>query len=140
MYEPERHGQAKTLPPAKLRLVKPSETQLLIAESRALRQRSRELRKDLTVALDQVLVTANRSRDLTANIVKLPETFRRLTERELMVLTLVAGGYTCKQLAWRLGISFKTAVTHRTHIMQKLNIHDAPGLTRFAIRYGLTRA
>ena len=127
-------------PGAKLRLVQPSETQLLIEESRALRQRNRQLRNELKGMLDQILVTANRSRELTASLVESSEQLQRLTERERSVLALIAGGYSSKQLAWRLGISFKTAISHRTHIMDKLDIHDAPGLTRFAIRHGLTRA
>jgi DNA-binding NarL/FixJ family response regulator len=68
------------------------------------------------------------------------EQLQRLTQRERLVLTLIAGGHSTKQLGWRLGISFRTAVSHRSHIMEKLDIHDSPGLTRFAIRHGLIRA
>ncbi len=60
-----------------------------------------------------------------------------LTPREREVLQLVAEGHTTKEIAQRLGISVKTAETHRTHIMEKLEIHDTAGLVRYAIRRGL---
>lgn len=62
-----------------------------------------------------------------------------LTPREREVLTLIAQGNSSKQVAYSLGISFKTAVCHRYNIMEKLNIHDVSGLVRFAIRNGLIR-
>jgi DNA-binding CsgD family transcriptional regulator len=42
-----------------------------------------------------------------------------------------------KEMARRLGISPKTVEGHRTHLMQRLHIHDVPGLVRYAIRIGL---
>jgi DNA-binding NarL/FixJ family response regulator len=60
-----------------------------------------------------------------------------LTPREREVLKLVAQGHTTKQVGQILGIRFKTADSHRTRIMQKLNIHDTAGLVRYAIRQGL---
>ena len=60
-----------------------------------------------------------------------------LTPREREVLRLVAEGKTTKRIAEILGISFKTADSHRTRLMQKLNIHDTAGLVRYAIRRGL---
>jgi DNA-binding NarL/FixJ family response regulator len=50
---------------------------------------------------------------------------------------LIAEGNTTKEIASRLNISVKTADTHRTNVMNKLNIHDIAGLTRFAIQNGL---
>jgi DNA-binding NarL/FixJ family response regulator len=123
-----------------MRLVAPGETRVLIAESRALREQSRELRKDLQGSLDQLLNTVKRSIEVTAKIAVSSERLQRLTRRECSVLILIAAGYSTKQLAGRLGISFKTAVSHRTHIMEKLEIHDIAGLTRFAIRHDLVRA
>src|SRR5215469_6560381 len=123
----------------KLRLVRPSKTQLLIAESRELRERNRELRKDLRGTLDQVRQTLNRSRELTTKIVELSELAERLTNRARAVLALIAGGCSSKEIAARLGIAFKTAACHRTHIMEKLNIHDSASLTRFAVRNGFLR-
>jgi len=63
-----------------------------------------------------------------------------LTERERTVLTLIGEGKRTKEIAAELGITFKTAVTHRSNIMDKLGIHEGPNLVRFAIRNGLSRA
>jgi DNA-binding NarL/FixJ family response regulator len=60
-----------------------------------------------------------------------------LSSRERQVLQLVAEGKTTKEIAGLLGVSIKTADSHRTRIMRKLDIHDTAGLVRFAIRRGL---
>jgi DNA-binding NarL/FixJ family response regulator len=60
-----------------------------------------------------------------------------LTSRERQVLQLVAEGNTTKEIAQVLGMSTKTAETHRSRIMEKLAIHDTAGLVRYAIRHGL---
>ena len=60
-----------------------------------------------------------------------------LSSRERQVLQLVAEGKTTKEIAAVLGISVKTADTHRSRIMRKLDIHDKAGLVRIAIRRGL---
>jgi DNA-binding NarL/FixJ family response regulator len=61
----------------------------------------------------------------------------RLTSRESEVLQLVAEGSANKQVAAELGISIKTVEKHRQHLMDKLNIHDTAGLTRYAIKTGV---
>jgi DNA-binding NarL/FixJ family response regulator len=61
----------------------------------------------------------------------------RLSPREREVLQLVAEGHTNRQIAERLGLSPKTVDGHRTRLMQKLDLHDAPSLTRYALRHGL---
>ena len=61
----------------------------------------------------------------------------RLTSRETEVLQLVAEGSANKQVAAELGISIKTVEKHRQHLMDKLNIHDTAGLTRYAISAGV---
>ncbi len=61
----------------------------------------------------------------------------RLTKREMEVLQLIAEGNANKQIAALLGISIKTVEKHRDHLMQKLNIHDTAGLTRYAIATGV---
>lgn len=61
-----------------------------------------------------------------------------LTERERHVLQLIAEGKSTKEVAEVLGVSFKTAETHRFRIMRKLDIHNSVGLVRYAIRHGLT--
>jgi two-component system response regulator NreC len=63
-----------------------------------------------------------------------------LSARERQVLQLVAEGKTTKEIAGVLGVSIKTADSHRARIMRKLDIHDTAGLVRFAIRRGLIHA
>jgi two-component system response regulator NreC len=60
-----------------------------------------------------------------------------LTTREREILQLIAEGNTNKKIAEALFISPKTVETHRTHIMDKLNIHDRIGLVKYAIRKGM---
>jgi DNA-binding NarL/FixJ family response regulator len=60
-----------------------------------------------------------------------------LTSRELEVLQLIAEGHANKQIAAELCISIKTVEKHRQQAMDKLNIHDIAGLTRYAINKGI---
>lgn len=77
---------------------------------------------------------ASRSRDEEAR------RFDGLTERERQVICLIADGLTNKEIAERLTISVKTVETHRTHIMEKLDLHDRAHLVRYAVRKGLVTA
>jgi two-component system response regulator NreC len=61
----------------------------------------------------------------------------RLTRREREILALVASGLTNQQIADQLFISPRTVDTHRTNIMQKLDIHDLANLVRYAIEHGV---
>ena len=61
----------------------------------------------------------------------------RLSSREMEVLQLIAEGKANKESASELGISIKTVEKHREHLMQKLDIHDTAGLTRYAIGAGI---
>jgi len=60
-----------------------------------------------------------------------------LTARELQVLKLIAGGGSNKEIATELDISIKTVEKHRQQVMNKLNIHEVAGLTRYAIAHAL---
>ena len=60
-----------------------------------------------------------------------------LTPREREVLGLIARGLTNKQIAAKLNLSLKTVDTHRTNLMQKLDIHSTAELVRFALDAGL---
>jgi len=60
-----------------------------------------------------------------------------LTPRERQVLQLIAEGKTTKETAAVLDVSVKTAETHRTNLMEKLDIHSTAGLVRYAIRRGI---
>lgn len=60
-----------------------------------------------------------------------------LSKREHQVLALMVAGKSSKEMAAELGISFKTAMTHRANIMAKLNVHETASVVREAIRRGL---
>lgn len=64
---------------------------------------------------------------------------QKLTTRESEVLRLIADGYANKQIAAELGISIKTVEKHRQQVMNKLNIHDIAGLTRYALSTGMVQ-
>jgi DNA-binding NarL/FixJ family response regulator len=61
----------------------------------------------------------------------------QLTSREMEVLQLIAEGKANKETAAELGIGMKTVEKHREHLMEKLDIHDTAGLTRYAISAGI---
>lgn len=62
-----------------------------------------------------------------------------LSGRERQVLQLIAEGRSTKDVASLLGISVKTAESHRSRIMQKLDIHETASLVRYAVRRGLVQ-
>ena len=61
----------------------------------------------------------------------------RLSPRQREILQLIAEGHSTKEIAFRLGLSAKTVETHRSLLMERLDIHDVAGLVRFAIQVGL---
>lgn len=63
-----------------------------------------------------------------------------LTPRQREILQLIAEGHSTRDIAARLGLSVKTVESHRAQLMDRLDIHDVPGLVRFAIRAGLVSA
>ena len=63
--------------------------------------------------------------------------FDGLTDREREILALIAEGLSNQEIARKLYISIKTVQTHRTHIMEKLDLHNRAQLVRYAIRKGL---
>jgi DNA-binding NarL/FixJ family response regulator len=95
---------------------------------RAIKEACRD-RMYFSPGISQIVVDAYRNRD-TLDI-------DPLTAREREVLQLIAEGQKTKQVAASLGISLKTAESHRTHLMKKLDIHDTAGLVRYAVRRGL---
>jgi DNA-binding CsgD family transcriptional regulator len=60
-----------------------------------------------------------------------------LSARERQVIQLIVEGKSTREVAILLGISVKTAESHRARLMQKLDIHETAGLVRYAIRRGL---
>ena len=106
----------------------------------------RQSAADLTAAIREVLggalyLSPGVSRAVVeAYLHKTSDPTDPLTARERQVLQLVAEGKGTKEVAALLGISVKTAESHRTRIMQKLEIHQTAGLVRYAIRRGLVQA
>jgi DNA-binding NarL/FixJ family response regulator len=78
------------------------------------------------------LVTSGRSID------QAEDDYDRLTPREKQVFTLLAEGKTSREISKYLTISLKTAMTHRTNIMEKLQMHSRAELIRYAVRKGIT--
>ena len=64
----------------------------------------------------------------------------QLTSRQREILQLIGEGKNTKEIASNLEISIKTVESHRLQLMERLHIHDVPGLVRFAIRTGLVSA
>ncbi|MBI4443939.1 MAG: response regulator transcription factor [Acidobacteria bacterium] len=69
-----------------------------------------------------------------------PDPYDLLTDREKEVLKLVAEGHSNKEVAEILGISVKTAMSHRERLMEKLQIHNRTDLIKFALRQGVIRS
>lgn len=67
------------------------------------------------------------------------ELLKRLTPRQQEILALIAEGQTTKKIARTLNISTKTVESHRSQLMERLDIHEVAGLVRFAIRIGLVK-
>jgi PAS domain S-box-containing protein len=79
-------------------------------------------------------------RAATDNAIEAREQLARLSARERQVMELIALGFSTKEISARLGISYKTADSHRTHVLKKLAVHETASLVRFAIRAGVITA
>src|SRR6266567_216811 len=86
------------------------------------------------------------SRDISARLLKkfplhqiahFKSPLEQLTARQREILQLIAEGQTTKAIALILKVSPKTVEYHRSKLMERLNLHDIPGLVRFALRSGL---
>jgi DNA-binding NarL/FixJ family response regulator len=88
---------------------------------------------DPEIAAEAVEITAEESTKETDNQYDL------LTDREKQVLRLVAMGQSNKEVAEALGISVKTAMSHREHLMEKLRLRNRTDLIKFAIKKGVIR-
>lgn len=64
----------------------------------------------------------------------------QLTPRQREILKLIAEGNSTKEIGHLLKVSTKTVETHRAQLMDRLDIHDVPGLVRYAIRLGLVES
>ena len=108
------------------------------ASSHDVCQTIREVQQGKTVFSPSISKRLNRlqpqSLDRTGQLKK---KIAQLTSREMEVLQLIAEGKANKETADELGIGIKTVEKHREHLMQKLDIHDTAGLTRYAISAGI---
>ncbi len=113
----------------------------LILEQQAAMDGLESSNRALASALEKVLrerVNPVRDEPLDSSLRTVDEDgFRALSKRELEVLALMVKGKSSKQIAAHLGISFKTAVTHRASIMSKMDVHETASVVREAIRRGL---
>jgi DNA-binding NarL/FixJ family response regulator len=91
-------------------------------------------RSFVTPRLERLLAAARAGKPSAATAA------RPLTPREREILQLVAEGRSTKEVAEVLGISVKTAETHRTNLMRKLHLHSVSELVRYAIRENLATA
>jgi DNA-binding NarL/FixJ family response regulator len=82
---------------------------------------------------------AMRDHEAAADGSRAEDPYDALTDRERQVLKLVAEGHSNKEVADELGISVKTAMSHREHVMEKLDLHSRTELIRFAIKQGIIR-
>lgn len=60
--------------------------------------------------------------------------FLDLTQRQREILQLIVEGYSTKEIAYKLNVSAKTVEAHRANIMDRIGVHDIPGLVKYAIR------
>lgn len=104
--------------------------QAVVQQSMRLRSKAQKVRTALLSTLD--------GHQLDGHQDGMPSRgFDRLSKREREVLALIVAGKSSKQIAAELGISFKTAVTHRASIMSKMDVHEIASVVREAIRRGL---
>ena len=90
-------------------------------------------RRYLSAPLTERAIEAYAQKSSTAVL----DAYETLTARERQVLQLTAEGYSNSQVASRLSISQRTAETHRTNVMRKLDLHTQGELIRYAVRRGI---
>ncbi|HTI68364.1 MAG TPA: response regulator transcription factor [Candidatus Limnocylindria bacterium] len=101
-------------------------------------QAIREVHRGKTVFSPAIAKRINRLHPhLSDRTEALKPSLTQLTSRQMEVLQLIAEGKANKQVAAMLGIGIKTVEKHRGYVMQKLDIHDTAGLTRYAVSAGI---
>jgi len=141
----------KTLPSIKVAILSAYATEQYV--SRALRSGASgymlkhsataelELLINSVVVQERIYLSPLISRIILNNYMQKCNSDRSLLEgiaaRQREILQMIAEGKKTKDIAYRLGVSVKTVETHRLRLMARLDIHDMPGLVRYAIRSGL---
>lgn len=94
-----------------------------------------------SVAQDKIYLSPSISRIIINSYMEraggVPGPLEQLTSRQREILKLIAEGKNTKEIASALEISIKTVEAHRLQLMARLDIHDVPGLVRYAIRNGM---
>ncbi len=127
MHQDESYVLGSLKAGAKGYLLKDSMRREVVDAIRAASQGRSFLTKKVGRLLQEEYVTQLRHRGLE-------DSYDLLTDREREILQLIAEGRTNKEVANLLNISLTTAESHRTHILQKLNLHSVPELILYAVR------
>ncbi|HKU27641.1 MAG TPA: response regulator transcription factor [Candidatus Sulfotelmatobacter sp.] len=92
-----------------------------------------------TTRVSQMVLDGYLHREQAGHEIKRDDSAEVLTSREREVIQLLAEGKTSKEVAVALNLSVKTAETHRTNLMRKLDLHSVADLTRYAVRNGIVQ-
>ncbi len=130
MHQDESYVLGSLNAGAKGYLLKDSMRKEVIEAIRAVAQGRSFFTRKISRLLREDYVSQLRSRGLE-------DSYELLTDREREVLQLIAEGRTNKEIAAILSISLTTVETHRTHILQKLDLHSVPELILYAVRKGI---
>jgi DNA-binding NarL/FixJ family response regulator len=133
MHQDESYVLGSLNAGAKGYLLKDSMRKEVIEAIRAVSQGRSFLTRKVSAILQEDYISQLRRRGLE-------DSYTLLTEREREILQLIAEGRTNKEVANLLNISLTTVETHRTHILQKLDLHSVPELILYAVRKGIISA
>ena len=133
MHQDESYVLGSLNAGAKGYLLKDSMRKEVIEAIRAVSQGRSFLTRKVSAILQEDYISQLRRRGLE-------DSYTLLTDREREILQLIAEGRTNKEVASLLNISLTTVETHRTHILQKLDLHSVPELILYAVRKGIISA
>lgn len=131
MYDDEQHVLAMLRNGAKGYILKSTRWNELVTAIRTVAAGDTFLASEISSGLLKALENNNHHRD------RAPQPNTPLTDRETEVLKLVAKGLTNQQIGEQMNISPRTVDTHRRHIMEKLDLHNAAALSHYAAKSGL---
>jgi DNA-binding NarL/FixJ family response regulator len=133
MHQDESYVLGSLNAGAKGYLLKDSMRREVIEAVRAVSQGRSFLTRKVSAMLQEDYISQLRRRGLE-------DSYELLTDREREILQLIAEGRANKEVASLLNISLTTVETHRTHILQKLDLHSVPELILYAVRKGIIPA
>jgi DNA-binding NarL/FixJ family response regulator len=143
---------AKSCPDSKVLMLSMHNDENYVAQSLRAGARGYLVKEAATRELEQAIQTLARGEIYFSNSISMDVVKRlmaddssgsaldQLTSRQREILQLVAEGCSTREIAERLSLSIKTVETHRTHLMERLEIRDVPGLVKFAIKAGLIQS